>query len=245
MAFILAGGWLVPPTPAQAEKALDREAVERIVRDYLLKNPEIMVEVQQALEAKQKAERDAQIEATLNQRRDTIFNSANQGVIGPKDAPITIVEFFDYNCSFCQRAMEDMNVLLGNEKDVKFVLKELPILGPESVEASRISTAVYRAYPDKYGEFHNKLLGLEGIKNGERALAIARDMGLDTKKLEEIGARGDVLDAFREANALATSLGINGTPSYVLADEVVFGALGHAVLAEKLAAVRKCGKTSC
>ncbi|MEL6967650.1 MAG: DsbA family protein [Pseudomonadota bacterium] len=245
MTLVLVGGWLVPPAPAQAEKALDREAVERIIREYLLKNPEIMVEVQQALEAKQKAERDAQIAATLNQRRDTIFNSANQGVIGPKDAPITIVEFFDYNCSFCQRAMEDMNVLLGNEKDVKFVLKELPILGPESVEASRISTAVYRAYPDKYGEFHNKLLGLEGIKNGERALAIARDMGLDTKKLEEIGARGDVLDAFREANALATSLGINGTPSYVLADEVVFGALGHAVLAEKLTAVRKCGKTSC
>ncbi|MEO1398045.1 MAG: DsbA family protein [Pseudomonadota bacterium] len=158
---------------------------------------------------------------------------------------MTVVEFFDYNCGFCRRAMDDMNFLLAAEKDVKFVMKELPILGPESVEASRISTAVYRAYPDKYGEFHNRLLGLDGVKNGERAIEVAKSMDMDITKLQEIAGRGDVLDAFREANSLATSLGINGTPSYVVGDEVLFGALGQAVLTAKIENMRNCSKATC
>ncbi|MEL6744151.1 MAG: DsbA family protein [Pseudomonadota bacterium] len=228
-----------------AQEAMDRAKVEEIIRSYLLANPELMLEVQQALEAKQKEERDAAVKVALSENKKTIFESPNQGVIGPEDAPITIVEFFDYNCGFCRRAMDDMNFLLATEKDVKFVMKELPILGPESVEASRISTAVYREYPKQYGEFHNRLLGLDGVKNGERAIEVAKAMNMDTAKLQEIGARGDVLDAFREANTLATSLGINGTPSYVVGEEVLFGALGQQVLTSKIENMRACGKSEC
>jgi protein-disulfide isomerase len=231
--------------PSSALDPEDKPAIEKIVRDYLLSNPEIILEVQQALQTKQETEAKERAAIALTQNSDVIFNSKNQGVIGNKSGDVTVVEFFDYNCGFCQRAMNDMNVLLKGDNNLKFVMKELPILSAGSVEASRISTAVYRLYPDQYERFHNDLLGLDGPKDGARALEIAGLMGFDMDKLEAEAAKNDVLDAFREANDLATSLGMNGTPSYVIGDEVIFGALGVDVLRGKIENVRKCGKTVC
>lgn len=234
-----------PSGIAQTVDLQDREAIETVVREYLLQNPEIILEMQQALEERQQAESRRRAAQVLNERSDDVFDSPNQGVIGNPQGDVTVVEFFDYNCGFCQRAMADMNVLLGEDSDLKFVMKELPILSTGSVEASRISTAVYRLFPDRYEQFHNQLLGLEGQKDGTRALEVAQDMELDLEKLNEEASKNDVLDAFREANDLANALGINGTPSYVIGDEVVFGALGPDVLREKIQNVRKCGKTAC
>ena len=235
----------IAPFPAAALDPEDKPAIEQIVRDYLLTNPELILEVQQALQVKQEAEAKERATVALNQNKETIFKSKNQGIIGNVKGDVTVVEFFDYNCGFCQRAMNDMNVLLQGDSNLKFVMKELPILSPGSVEASRISTAVYRLYPQQYERFHNDLLGLDGPKDGARALEIAGLMGFDMGKLEDEAAKNDVLDAFREANDLATSLGMNGTPSYVIGDEVIFGALGVDVLRAKIENVRKCGKTVC
>ncbi len=236
---------LVSFVPAYALDDGDKAKVEEIVREYLLNNPEIMLEVQQALEVKQQAEAKERAERALAENEDTIFNSPNQGIIGNPDGDVTVVEFFDYNCGFCQRAMQDMNALLKGDDKLKFVMKELPILSPGSVEAGRISTAIYRLFPEKYGEFHNRLLELQGQKDGNRAFEIAANMGLDMTRIEAESQKEDVIDAFREANELANALGINGTPSYVIGDEVVFGALGEQVLREKIENVRKCGKTVC
>ena len=232
-------------TTAHALDESDKAQVEQIIRDYLLKNPELMIEVQQALEAKQRAEQAATAKAALSENREAIFNSKNQGVIGNPDGDVTVVEFFDYNCGFCQRAMDDMNALLENDDKLKFVMKELPILSQGSVEASQFSTAVYRLMPQKYGEFHNRLLSLDGPKDGNRARQIAEEMGLDLAALEAEAEKEDVIASFREANDLATKLGINGTPSYVIGDEVLFGALGADTLRGKIENVRKCGKTEC
>lgn len=223
----------------------DKLAIEKIVRDYLLANPEIMLEVQRALEAKQQEEARERATLALQNNHETIFNSQHQGVIGNPDGDVTVVEFFDYNCGFCQRAMDDMNALLEIDPNLKFVMKELPILSPGSVEASRISTAVYRLHPKRYGEFHNRLLESSGLKDGNRALEVARDLGFDLDEINRVAGQDDVIGAFREANQLANDLGISGTPSYVIGDEVVFGALGEAVLREKIENVRKCGSTTC
>lgn len=245
-AALLAVSFLgVAALPALALDPADKPAIEKIVRDYLLANPELIVEVQQALQTKQEAEAKVRATAALTQNKDVIFSSKNQGVIGNDKGDVTVVEFFDYNCGFCQRAMNDMNVLLKGDSNLKFVMKELPILSAGSVEASRISTAVYRLYPNQYERFHNDLLGLDGPKDGARALEIAGLMGFDMGKLEAEAAKEDILDAFREANDLATALGMNGTPSYVIGDEVIFGALGVDVLRGKIENVRKCGKTVC
>ncbi len=242
---ILALPMLVLPTQAWAIDESDKPAIEKIIRDYLLQNPQLLIEVQQELERQQQQEAKDRATKALTEMSQTVFDSPNQAVIGNTDGDVTVVEFFDYNCSFCQRAMDDMNALLANDNKLKFVLKELPILSNGSVEASRISTAVYRLFPEKYEQFHNELLSLNGQKDGNRALGIAEAIGLDIELINAEAAKDDVLDAFREVNDLATRLGINGTPSYVIGDEVVFGALGEQVLRGKIENVRKCGKTVC
>ena len=223
----------------------DTPAIEKIVREYLLKNPEIFLEIQQALEVKQQQQAKEKATKTLAENSETIFNSVNQASIGNKQGDVKVVEFFDYNCSFCQRAMGDMNTLLGEDKNLHFIMKELPILSEGSVEAHRISTAVYRLFPDQYEQFHNALLGSPGQKDANRALRVAQEMKLDIDAINNESQKSNVLGAFREVNQLATSLGINGTPSYVIGDEVIFGALGANVLRSKIENVRKCGKTVC
>ena len=242
---LVAAMMMFPASSSLALDPSDRPEIEKIIREYLLANPQLMLEVQQALEEQQRTEAANRAAEALSLNSEAIFNSPNQGIIGNPEGDVTVVEFFDYNCGFCQRAMEDMNALLDNDSNLKFVMKELPILSEGSVEAGRISTAVYRLYPAKYAEFHNTLLGSPGQKDGNRALRVAQTMDMDINALNEEAQKNDVLGAFREANELANSLGINGTPSYVIGDEVLFGALGRDVLAEKIENVRKCGKTVC
>ena len=231
--------------PAQAADPTERSEIESIVREYLLANPELLLEMQGALQAKQAQEAKERAQRTIAEQGELIFNSRHQAVVGNPEGDVTVVEFFDYNCSFCQRALEDMNALLETDDKLRFVMKELPILSQGSVEAARVSTAVYRLHPDRYAEFHTRLLSLEGLKDGERAVQVARDMGLDADALVAEGAKDDVLESFRETNALANALGVTGTPSYVIGREVVFGALGRQVLGEKVANMRECGATQC
>ena len=230
-------------SPSYALDAAQKSEIEALIRSYLLKNPEILIEVQDALEKKRAIEASAKVEQVLSEKRDLVFASENQFEIGNPKADVTVVEFFDYNCAFCKRALGDMQRLLKEDANLKFVMKELPILGENSVTAHRISVAVGKLTPKRYEEFHQKLLGANGSKNGERALKLAESMGMDIRKILDYSKRDSVVDGFREVNNLATDLGMNGTPSYVIGDEVIFGALGYDVLKEKITNLRKCGKT--
>lgn len=217
---------------------LDRAEVESIVRDYLLKNPEVLLEAQEALETKQKeAQRVAYQDVIKNQKGD-IFNSAFDGVVGNPQGKITIVEFYDYNCGFCKRAMEDMQTLTESDPDLRFVLKEFPILSPDSHKASVVSMAFHKLMPEKYGEFHTTLLGGEGRATEARAIKIALSLGANEAKLREHMQDPDIPAALEKTYDLANKLAITGTPSYVVGDEVIFGALGQKVLAEKIEAAK-------
>ena len=225
-------------TTAPAGGKLDRAEVEGIVRDYLLKNPEILLEVQTALEAKQAQEQKLASEGVIKDQKNEIFNSTFDGVVGNPDGKVTIVEFYDYNCGFCKRAIEDMQALTKNDSDLRFVLKEFPILGPDSQKASIVSMAFHKMMPDKYGEFHTALLGGEGRATEAKAIKIAVSLGADEAKLREHMKDPDIPKAISKTYDLATKLAITGTPSYVVGNEVVFGALGQDVLAEKIAAAK-------
>jgi protein-disulfide isomerase len=240
--FILVAS--IMTTPVFALDAAQKSEFEALIRSYLLKNPEILVEAQEALEKKRALEASLKIKRTLSEKSALIFNSKNQFEIGNPDADVVVVEFFDYNCSFCKRAMNDMNKLLKEDTNLKFVLKELPILSEGSISAHKISTAVGHLEPDRYEEFHNKLLGSNGQKNDKRALKLADSMGLDIKKILAYSKKDSVIDGFREVNSLANDLGMNGTPSYVIGDEVIFGALGYDVLKTKIDKLRECGGTT-
>jgi len=152
-----------------------------------------------------------------------------------------MVEFFDYNCAFCKRALSDMLDLLKTDPDLKFVLKEFPVLGEGSVEAARVAVAarMQDSSGKKYIEFHQKLLGGRGPADKTHALAVAKEVGFDMARLEKDMASDEVKNTIDEDMKLADALGVSGTPSYVIGDEVVVGAVGLDELREKIKAERK------
>jgi len=230
---------------APAAQPLDKQQVNAAIREFLLENPEFMLEVQAALEEKQMAaQREVQATA-IEAQKTAIFESMADPVLGNPDGSATIVEFFDYNCGFCQRAMEDMMSMMEQDPELKFVLKEFPILGPESEEAHRVALAFQDLMPEQYPQFHLRLLGFDGRANEESAMRIATDLGAEEAELRAQMDDPSIAERVRANYALANELGISGTPAYVIGDEVISGALGESVLTTKVANVRECGSTVC
>jgi protein-disulfide isomerase len=233
-----------PQVMAAASDDLSRKEIEEIVRNYLLTNPEILVEVQTALEEKQKeAQRVASLQ-TIQQAKDLIYNSPIDGVVGNPKGKTTIVEFYDYNCGFCKRAITDMQEIVKTDPDLRFVLKELPILGPDLQKAHVVAQAFKHLMPEKYSEFHMRLLGGETRATEETAMLVATSLGADEAKLREEMKNPEIQKGFDATFELADKLSITGTPSYVVGDEVVFGALGQQVLREKIATARQACQTA-
>ena len=157
-----------------------------------------------------------------------------------------MVEFFDYNCHFCKGALPDIAKLMKDDPNLHVVLKDFPVLGPGSVEAARVGSAVRNQLPgERFWDFHNKLLGMHGPIGKKEALAVAKEMGLDMAQLEKDMASKDVDDGLKETMAVADDLQINGTPTFVVGDAVVVGAVGYDELKNKVDAVHKCGHATC
>ena len=227
-----------PAPAAAAQPQIDRAEIELIVRNYLVENPELLIDMQQGLEAKQaEQQRLANLDVIENARND-IFNADYDGVVGNPDGKTTIVEFYDYNCGYCKRAQQDMLALVEADSDLRFVLKEFPILGPDSTKAHIVSMAFRKLMPEKYADFHNQLLGGSGRATEDAAIRIAVALGADEAALREEMKNPAIGSAFEKTYELANRLSITGTPSYVVGNEVVFGALGQEVLAQKIAEAR-------
>ncbi len=221
-----------------------RGAIENIVHDYLVKHPEVLQEVMGELEKRQQASDAEKHKAAVKANAKQLFNSPDEVVLGNPKGNVTFVEFFDYNCGYCKHAMSDMLTLLKNDKKLRVVLKEFPVLGPGSVEAARVAVAVRMQAPQKYLEFHTKLLGGRGHADGARALAVAQEIGLDMDRLKKDMKSPEVQKTLKQDFKLAEALGLNGTPSYVIGDSVIVGAIGLQGLEEKINTAR-CGKASC
>ena len=233
------------PLPALALDDAQKKEIGDFIKEYLVENPEILLDVQEALQRKQQEEQQAKAGQAITDNEKAIFTSDYDIALGNPQGDVTIVEFFDYNCGYCKRALSDMDDILTEDKNVRFVLKELPILGPDSLAAHKVSAAVRDLAPEKYGEFHRALLGGEGRATEESAIALAGTLGVPEADIRKTMADKPHDDAVRQAYSLANDLGITGTPSYVIAQETVFGAVGADDLREKIANVRACGKASC
>ncbi|XWN33745.1 MAG: DsbA family protein [Devosia sp.] len=236
---------LLTPIVATADEApLTRSDVETIVREYLLQNPEVLEEAFAALQTKREAEAAKARVASLSEYRERIENSEHDAVIGNPNGDVTLVEFFDYNCGFCRRAMEDMNKLIENDPNLRVVLKEFPVLGQQSMEAAAVSIAVNQVAPDLYGEFHKRLMGHEGPADESTALALVDAMSLPRQAIEENMRSDAVRAAVEESYEIAQALGLSGTPSYVIGDTVEFGAVGYDALRQRINEAR-CGQVTC
>ncbi|MGE0751102.1 MAG: DsbA family protein [Variibacter sp.] len=220
--------------------AEQKTAIEKIMRDYLLSHPEVLQEAVAELEKRQSAAEVEKSKAAVAEHRDALINSPRQVVLGNPRGDVTMVEFFDYNCGYCKRALGDMMTLLKDDPKLRIVLKEFPVLGPGSVEAAQIAVAVRMQDKTgkKYLDFHQKLLGGRGQADRAKALAAAKDAGLDMARIEKDSKSPEVRETLDESMKLAEALGINGTPSYVIGDKMVPGAVGLPALKEHIAAAR-------
>ena len=245
---LLALALLGAPRPAAAQSFTDtqRGDIEAIVRSYLLAHPEVLEEAMAELSKRQAAAEAVKHEASIATNANTIFNSPRGVMIGNKDGDVTFVEFFDYNCGYCKRAMSDMLDLMKADSKLKVVLKEFPVLGQGSIEAAQVAVAVRMQDPTgkKYLDFHQKLLGGRGQADKARALAAAKDLGLDMAKLEKDMTSPEAKATIEENFKLAEEMGMNGTPSYVIGKQIVVGAVGVDGLREKISQAR-CGKATC
>ncbi len=237
---------MLPSAQADEFSTNQRGEIERIVREYLISHPEVLQEAMAELEKRQTAAEAAKHKAAVATHSKALFYSARQVVLGNPQGNVTMVEFFDYNCGYCKRAMADMLDFLNNDPQLRIVLKEFPVLGPGSVEAAQVAVAVRMQDKSgkKYLEFHQKLLGGRGQADKARALAVAKEVGLDMARLEKDLASDEVRATLEEGFKLAEAMGLNGTPSYVIGSEVVIGAVGLAALKEKVNTAR-CGKANC
>jgi protein-disulfide isomerase len=230
-----------PVAAASDQTPLQRKAIETIVKDYLLKNPEIMLEVQAALEIKMEKMQAEKTAAALKSYAAEIFRPAFSPIVGNPKGDVTIVEFFDYNCGYCKKALVDVAKLIEQEKQVKVVLKELPILTKGSEEAAKVALAA--KMQGKYWEFHRAMLSTSGQANEASALRVAEKVGLDMPKLKNDMASAEVAKEIDDTRTLAEKLQVRGTPFFMIADRVIPGAPANLLeqMAKHVAEVRQQG----
>ncbi|RWX78787.1 DsbA family protein [Neorhizobium lilium] len=231
--------------PALALDDSQKKEMGDFIREYLVQNPEVLIEAQNALEAKQQAMRLAQSTKGVTENKDQIFASPVDITLGNPKGDVTIVEFFDYNCGYCKHALSDMDDILAKDKNVRFILKEFPILGPDSIAAHRVANAVRLLAPEKYAQFHRALLGGQEHASEQTAIAVATSLGLNEAEIRKSMVQNPNDGQVRQAYQLANAIGITGTPTYVVGNEALFGAVGQEAIEEKIANVRSCGKSTC
>lgn len=239
VAGVAAAGASSPAVADEALTAAQKEAVEKIVRDFLRNNPEAVIEALQAVKEKQEEEGKQRLRDTIALKRDELLNDAASPVGGNPQGNVTVVEFFDYRCAYCKRMMAPVLELLRSDKNVRFVFKEFPILGPESLAASRAALAAWRLDRSRYVALHTALMDNRGNLSSVRILEIAAGVGFDKTKLEQAMADPTIDEALRRNFALAESLKISGTPAFVIGAEIVPGAVELEALRTLVAEARK------
>lgn len=213
-----------PAAPVAGAGFTDAQKIElgAVIKDYILANPQVLVQSLQTItgDAAQKP-----ANGRMDAVPDGLYNYPMTPFVGPKDAKLVVVEFFDYNCGFCKRVVPDLMKIVGEQPDVKFMFKELPILSAESEVAARYALAANKQ--GKYMEYHSALMEHQGPVTQELLDQKAKDVGLDMTKLKADAEGADVKAALQKNVDLARELGVQGTPFFVIGKERVPGAIGY------------------
>ena len=224
--------------------AIDPEALNPLIESYLLGDPKILQRMSAALETTMRAEERAQAGTAIAAMQDKIFNDPDQVVLGNPDGDVTLVEFFDYNCGYCRSALPDLATLLAEDPNLRVILKEFPILSNESIDAARIGVLVGKSDVD-YWTFHETLFTSRTQVDKQAALDAAAGLGLSTVSLELDMGSDAVAKAIQTSYEIARALNITGTPTYIIGNEIIPGAIGLDELRLRIANMRECGETEC
>jgi protein-disulfide isomerase len=232
--------------PGGVLATLEQAKIEQVVREYLTRNPEILVEMTTELDNRQQAAEAAKQQRLIGEHAEQIYRSPTSFVAGDPDGDVTVVEFFDYNCGYCRRALPALVELIDNDDKVRVVLKELPIFGDDSEDAAKAALAADKQ--GKYFEMHQKLFSDPGKANKEKALKIAEELDMDVAQLETDMEDPEIQKSLDESRALAEKIGVEGTPFYLIGDRSLAGAPDdlYDQLTETVAVIREKGcETTC
>lgn len=216
-------------TAAQAEQVSDKNSqftdeqrsdIESIVRTYLLQNPEILRDMTQALQEKETAERDRRNVEIVLENKASLFQSKHDFVLGNAEGDIGVVEYFDYNCAWCKRALTEVQKLAEADPNVRVVMKEFPIFGADSEFAAKAAMAAHRQ--GKYWELHVALMNQKRVTR-DSVLEAAKAVGLDLEKLQKDMQDSEIEKALQETAEVATKLDIQGTPAFIIDTNVNVG----------------------
>ena len=224
---------------AEAQRELDRKAIQEIVREYLISNPEVLEEAMRALHVKREAARKKVVRTVIGRNQGAIFSHPMSPASGNPKGDVTLVEFFDYQCGYCKRSLKPMKDLLASDGKLRVVWKEFPILGPVSRFAARAAMAADRQ--GRYLDFHVAVMGAPAKLTEASVIATAGRLGLDVERLRRDMRDPAIENYLDETMGLARKLGITGTPAFVVGDTVVPGAVGVARLRQLIADVRGGG----
>ena len=214
-----------------------RKAIEGIIHDYLMENPDVLIEALRAAEAKADHDADAKAALVLKDRRSEVFDDPATPVGGNPQGDVTIVELFDYRCPYCKQVQPTLQTLLDQDHRLRFVYKEMPVLGPSSVLAAHAALAAQRQ--DKYEAFHTAMMAAKGQITEDVVYKVAGSIGLDLDRLKRDMAAPEIERAVKANLALAKALEIHGTPGFIIGEHIVPGAIDLDALKNLIEEVRK------
>ncbi|MHA7878813.1 MAG: DsbA family protein [Saccharospirillum sp.] len=208
---------------------LTEDDVNRLVRSYILENPEIIVEAITILQQREQAAQQAGEGQMLAQLQDDLIANPSDPVLGNPNGSVTLVEFTDYNCGFCKRAHGTVKALIDANPELRVVIKEFPILSETSMTAAQAALAVRELFPERYAELHDRLMENRGSLQSDSAVwAIVRDLGMDVSAVQERSQGEDIEASVARNHQLARQLNITGTPTFIVGEAILRGALPQA-----------------
>jgi protein-disulfide isomerase len=225
LATALLGSMLTFNSVAAEMSKTEQANIEKIVHQYLVSHPEILIEMSNALRAKQETQQADTDKNLLQQHANQIFKQADDPVTGNPQGTLTVVEFVDYNCGYCKRSALLIQELLKKDKEIRYIYKEFPILSDTSVYASKAALAVNALEPAKYEAFHNALMAHPGaLKSNDDVMNVAKKQGLDWSKIVAKINDPAIDKKIATNHAIAQTLNITGTPAFIIGDQLLRGA---------------------
>ena len=212
--------------------------LEETIHKYLLEHPNVVLEVLDILQTRRDSARDERTRTNIAAHREALVNDPSSPVAGNPEGDVTLVEFFDYQCPYCKRVIDSVNAVLEEDPGLRVVYKEFPVLGPGSVIAARAALASRKQDPGKYLAFHGALMASRGRLSESTVMAIAAGAGFDVARLKRDMALPEIQRTIDRNQALAQALGITGTPSFVIGDKLVPGAIELDALRQLIAQAR-------
>lgn len=228
------------PTPAHSTQMTVQQkiAFEKLIREYLIRNPEVIVEAMQTLRSREKAETRVRQEKTLAHMKKDIYEDPSAPIGGNPKGDVTIVEFFDYNCGYCKKVHPAVVELLKSDGNIRYVFKEFPILGNSSVIAARIALAAWNLDQSKYSDFHTALMQSRGGLSESKILRLAQKSGYDEAKLKVAMKNPKIEASIKKNHAIAQALNITGTPAFIIGNQIIPGAISAEAMKKVISEVR-------